>query len=146
MVDDFSIQEAWIGVWAGVMESVSGFRLTGDLSQQTKIQIGIKKKTKQKEIILNHSFSHRMKSSHFFVSFVIKIIISLLDDKNVPSWSDGKIRILSIGRRDNRSLNPPAIVLTARRKLEQTSFDLGAPGSARKMAMCIDSGTVLVKS
>lgn len=45
-----------------------------------------------------------------------------------------------MGRLWNRSLKPAAIVLTARRKLEQRILDLGADGSARRMEMCVDSG------
>lgn len=46
------------------------------------------------------------------------------------------IKILSAGRRASRSEKAPAIVEMARRKLEDTSLERGAPGSARSMWRC----------
>ena len=79
MFDALSIQDAWIGVQAGVIDSVSGFLLI--------------------------------------------------------SCKDGKMRIVS-WLRARRFLKPPATVVTARLRLDDTSLDGGASGFAMSTATC----------
>jgi hypothetical protein len=60
-----------------------------------------------------------------------KVTVSL----RCRTCNDGWIRIFSCGRRDNLSLKPPAIVLTARRRLEHSNLEGGEPGIALRILM-----------
>lgn len=63
-------------------------------------------------------------------------VIDRVSGFRLISWREGKISTFSWGRRLRRSLKPPATVVTARLRLEDTNFDAGASGLAINMQTC----------
>ena len=63
-------------------------------------------------------------------------VIDRVSGFRLISCREGKISTFSWGRRLRRSLKPPATVVTARLRLEDTNFDAGASGLAINMETC----------